>query len=108
MSKRKKQKPRSCGPHTEPRLLRFYDIGPKDGIYCEIFGLRGPHNDDRLPILGREDARRLVACWNFLREFPIESIEGRQAKYILDVKHLGQLGPALEGLMAVVKEASDG
>jgi len=52
----------------------------------------------------RVNARRIVACVNFCREFPTEALEGRQLVYLKQAQweSLADM-PKFDGLMAVRK-----
>jgi len=68
-------------------------------LFCACDECRG----DR-PVIEDADARRIVACVNFCREFPTEALEGRQLVYLKQAQweSLADM-PKFDGLMAVRK-----
>ena len=83
-----------------PEPWRTYDcFGDR---FAEVFG-----PSEKISISGsraKADARRIVACVNFCREFPTEALEGRQLVYLKQAQweSLADM-PKFDGLMAVRK-----
>lgn len=52
-----------------------------DADHCSVAAFAGDDAGDAYGI-SPEDARRIVACVNFLKGFPVETLEGRVWSYI--------------------------